>query len=203
MCSRIPKDIIHHHLLPRESTFYLGCRPLWGKCEDETRTPKSENLESSGTFETSELNFRSQNTLPLGVFYTVGKVSKCKCRKWPRMSHSDICSTSYGQKKGRESNWQFDSQPLKVRNWLDPDVCKWSATHRWKALEESYKFSLDFILIRGLSRELWAPKVPRVQIEIVSRLLIGSPRIKSHSDAGAAKQCKEYYIGEGGGFPQV
>jgi len=24
--------------------------------------------------------------------------------------------TRYGKKKGRESNWQFDSQPLKVRN---------------------------------------------------------------------------------------
>jgi hypothetical protein len=30
------------------------------------------------------------------------------------MSHLDICSTRYRKKKGRESNWQFDSQPLKV-----------------------------------------------------------------------------------------
>jgi hypothetical protein len=26
---------------------------------------------------------------------------------------------------------------------------------------------------------------------------------KSHSDAGAAGKCKEYYMGEGGGFPRV
>jgi hypothetical protein len=109
-----------------------------------------------------ELNCRGQKTSPWGVLYTVGKVLKCRCRKWPCMSHSDICSTSYGRKKGRESNWQFDSQPLKVGNRPDPDVCKWSATHRWKALEESYKFSSNFILIRGLSRELWAPKVSGV-----------------------------------------
>jgi hypothetical protein len=32
------------------------------KCEDETHTPKSGNLESFGTLENSELEFRSQNT---------------------------------------------------------------------------------------------------------------------------------------------
>jgi hypothetical protein len=62
------------------------------------------NLESSGIPATLELNCRGQNTLPLGVFYTVEKALKCICRKWPHMNHSDICSTSYGRKKGRESN---------------------------------------------------------------------------------------------------
>jgi hypothetical protein len=37
----------------------------------------------------------------------------------------------------------------------------------------------------------------------VSRLLLGSPRIKSHLDAGAVERRREYYMGEGGGFPQV
>jgi hypothetical protein len=31
------------------------------------------------------------------------------CPKWPRIGHLDIDNQSYGQKKGRESNWQFDS----------------------------------------------------------------------------------------------
>jgi hypothetical protein len=128
---------------------------------------------------------------------------KCRCRKWPRMSHSDICNTSYGRKKGRESNWQFDSRPLKVGNRPDPGVRKWSATHRWKALEENYKFALDLVPIRGLSRELWAPKVLGVQSGTVSGPFLGSPRIKSHSDASVAEQCREYYMGEGGGFPRV
>jgi hypothetical protein len=126
---------------------------------------------------------------------------KFRCRKWPRMSHSDIYSTSYGRKKGRESNWQFDSRPLKVENRPDPDVFRWSATHRWKALEESYKFSSDLVPIRGLSRELWVPKVPGVQSGTISGLLLGSPRIKSHSDAGAMEQRREYYMGEGRDFP--
>jgi len=52
----------------------------------------------------------------------------------------DICSPSYGQKKGRESNWQFDSRPLKVRNQPLLDICKRSAIGHWKALKESYNF---------------------------------------------------------------
>ncbi len=125
--------------------------PLWGKCEDETRTPKSGNLESFGTPKTSELDCRGQNTSPWAVLYIVGKVLKFRCRKWPCMNHSNIYSISYGRKKGRESNWQFDSWPLKVGNRPDPSVCRWSATHRWKALEESYKLFLDLIQIRGMS----------------------------------------------------
>ncbi len=42
-----------------------------------------------------------------------------------------------------------------------------------------------------------------VQTETVLGLLLGSHRIKSHSDVGAVKRRKEYYIGESGGFPQV
>ncbi len=44
------------------------------------------------------------------------------------MSHLDICSPSYEQKKGRESNWQSDSRPLKVGNRPIPDVHSGSAT---------------------------------------------------------------------------
>ncbi len=43
---------------------------------------------------------------------------------------------------------------LKVNNLLDLDACKGSATHRWKALDENYKFTLDLIPIGGLSKEL-------------------------------------------------
>jgi hypothetical protein len=57
------------------------------------------------------------------------------------MHHSDIYITSYGRKKNRESKWQFDFGPLKVGNQPDLGVCRWSATHSWKALEESYKFA--------------------------------------------------------------
>jgi hypothetical protein len=37
----------------------------------------------------------------------------------------------------------------------------------------------------------------------ISRLLLGSPGTKSHSDVGAIERHKEYDMGEGGGFPRV
>jgi hypothetical protein len=128
------------------------------------------------------------------IAYTIGKILKCRCPKWPRMSHLDIWSTSYGQKKGRESNWQFDFRPLKVGNWFDPSAYRWSVAHHWKDLDESYKFSSDLIPIGGLSWELWPPKVLGVQIEIVSELLLGSPETKSHLDVGHVGKRREYTI---------
>jgi hypothetical protein len=72
----------------------------------------------------------------------------------------NICSPSYGQKKGRESNWQFDSRPLKVGNQPLPDLRIESAIRLWKDLGEGYKFGSDLVVIRLCSRELWALKVP-------------------------------------------
>jgi hypothetical protein len=142
--------------------------PLWGKCEVATHTPENGTWESSKTPENSEFDCKGQNTSPWGVLYTAGKVLECRCPKWPRMIHLDICSTSYGQKKGRESNWQFDSRSLKVGNRPDPSACRRSATHHWKALKENYKFASDLIPIGGMSKELWASKVPWLQTGIVS-----------------------------------
>jgi hypothetical protein len=104
--------------------------PLWAKCEGEAHTPKSGKLQSFRTPENSELDCRGQISLHLSALSVIGKVLKCRCPKWPRMSHLDIYSSSFGQKKGRESNWQFDSRPLKVRNRHVPDVRSRSATWR-------------------------------------------------------------------------
>jgi len=186
-------------LFPRMSPTFNACweplyrsqrncsNPTLGKCEDETHISKSGNLESSGTPATSELEKRGQNTSPWGVIYTVRKVLKCRCRKWPPMSHLDIYNTSYGRKKGRESNWQFDFWPQKVGNRPDPGGCRRSATWCWKALEENYKITSYLIPIRGLSRELWVPKVPGFQTGTVWGLHFGSPGKKSHLDAGVAE----------------
>jgi hypothetical protein len=121
------RDILNHRLTTLNdviiATLEVKCRnPTLAKCEDETHTLKVGDLESSGTPENSEFDSRGQNTSHWGVLAIIGKVLKLRCPKWPRMSHLDICSPSYGQKKGRESNWQFDSQPQKVGNPPDPNV---------------------------------------------------------------------------------
>jgi len=46
-------------------------------------------------------------------------------------------------------------------------------------------------------------KVPGLQPGIVSGVQLGSPGKKSHSDVAFAVRCREYYMGEGGGFPRI
>jgi len=98
------------------------------------------------------------------VLYIIEKLLKRKCLKWAHMTHLDIWNTSYGQNKGRESNWQFDSPSLKVRNPSNFLAYKCRATYCWKVLNMGYNFALDFILIGGLHTKLWGPKVARVPI---------------------------------------
>jgi hypothetical protein len=105
--------------------------------------------------------------------------------------------------KGWESNWQFDSQPLNVRNRPDSSACSQNETQCWKALDESYKFALDLVSIKGLNKKLWPHKVSWVQIGTILGLLLGSPKTKNHSDVGATERCRVYYMGEGDGFPRV
>jgi hypothetical protein len=155
------------------------------------------------TLESLERNCRGQNSLPWGVLYIIEKLLKCRCLKWAHMAHLDIWNTSYGQKKGRESNWQFDSRPLKVG--IRPNLLSFRkhGTYRWKVLNESYNFASDCTLIRGLLAKLWGSKVPRVPVGEISRLPRRSPETKSHLDVSPVERHKVYYKGEGGGFPQV
>jgi hypothetical protein len=97
----------------------LVATPLWDRCEGEAHTPESGKSESFRTPKNSELEFRGQNTSHWGVPYTIGKVLKCKCPKWPRMSHLDICSSSYGQKNGQESNWTSSLTPDHKKSGID------------------------------------------------------------------------------------
>jgi len=128
--------------------------PLWPSVGVKPNTSKVGELESSGTPECLELDKNAQNTSHWGVLSVIGKVLKRKYRKWPRIGHLDIFSPSYGQKKGQESNWQFDSRSPKVKNRPLPNLRIESAIRRWKDLDEGYKFGLDFIAIRPGSREL-------------------------------------------------
>jgi len=160
-------------------------------------------LESRWTFKCSKSDYRGQNPMDWVVLYTIENLLKRRCLKWARITHLDIWNTSYGQKKGHESNWQFDSRPLKVGNRPDFVACKWRARYFWKAFDESYNFASDIISIRGLHAKLWGPKIVRVPTLGISRLLFGSLETKCHVDVGLVKRHIVYYKGEGGGFPQV
>jgi hypothetical protein len=165
------------------------------------------NLESSGTPECSELDSKAQNTSHWGFLGVTGKVLKRRYRNCPRIGHLDICRSSYGQKKGRESNWQFDSRPLKVRNRPLPEVRIRSAIRRWKDLDEGYKFGSDLVAIRSRNRELWAPKVPglhpgqsRDDFGTISGLHFGSPGNLCHLDVAPTGRRRVYYREYGDGI---
>jgi hypothetical protein len=84
-------------------------------------------LESWWTSKFSENNYKGQNSLDWGNFYIIGKLLEHRCLQQACMTHLDTWNTSYGQKKGRESNWQFNSRALKVRNHPNFLACTWRA----------------------------------------------------------------------------
>jgi hypothetical protein len=65
--------------------------------------PLSE-MESQRILESLEGDFKGQNSMAWKVPYIIKKLLERKCLKWARMTHFNIWNTSYGQKKGRESN---------------------------------------------------------------------------------------------------
>jgi hypothetical protein len=77
------------------------------------------------------------------VLYIIEKRLKHRCLKWAFIAHLDIWNISYGQKKGRESNCQFDFQPKKVENQPDLFSYKQHATYPWKTFDKNYNFALD------------------------------------------------------------
>jgi hypothetical protein len=119
------------------------------------------------------------------------------------MTHLDIWNTSYGQKKGWELEWQFDSRPLKVGNRPDFLACKWRATCHWKDLDEGYNFCSDLILIGGLHTKLWGPKVAGVLTLAISGLPFGSLGQKAIRMWASWRGAEFTIRGEGSGFPQI
>jgi hypothetical protein len=111
-----------------------------------------------------------------GVLYIIENLLEYKYLKWARIVHLDVWNTSYGQKKGRESNYQFDSGPGKVGNWPDLLSCRQRATYYWKALDKGYNFALNRTSIRGLLTKLWGSKVAGVLAGAISRLPLGKSR---------------------------
>jgi hypothetical protein len=166
-----------------------------GECENELTLPSELpcwELESRWTPESLESDRKGQNLSPRRVIYIIGKLLKLKYLKWACMTHLDIWNTTYGQKKGRESNWQFDSRPQKVKNQPNSLMCRWRATRRWKALEEGYNFALDLISIKGLEKKLTSHKVAGIPTLAISGLPLGSPGTKSHLDEGVVERCRVY-----------
>jgi hypothetical protein len=174
-----------------------GWSPTLGKVGD---------LESSGTPECSELDSKGQNTSHWGVLGVVEKVLKPRYRKWPRIGNSDICSPSYGQKKGRESNWQFASRPLKVGNRCLPDIrserATWLGKISTRATTSVQISSRSKSAVESYGGSKFRESC-RDNFGTISGLHFGSPGNLCHLDVGAVECRRVYYMGDGGGIPRV
>jgi hypothetical protein len=160
-------------------TYSRKCKKVWGSMREWTLTLPRQlplwEMESQWTLKTSESDFKGQNSMASSVLYIIRKLLERRCLKWACIAYLDIWNTSYGQKKGRESNCQFDSQPEKV--WNRPDLLGYRrcATYCWKAFDESYNFALDCTSIRGLFAKLWGSKVTGVLIGAISGFSLRNP----------------------------
>jgi hypothetical protein len=105
-----------------------------------------------------------------------------------------MAKKSYGQV------WQFDFQPLKVKNRPDFLAWRWRATYHWKDFDKGYNFASNLILIGGLHIK-WCPlKIVEVPTLIILRIVLGSPGTKCHLGVSLVARHRVYYKGEGGGF---
>ncbi len=147
-------------------------------------------LESFGTPECLKFNSKAQNTSHWGVLGVIGKVLKRRYWKWPRIGHSDICSLSYGQKKGRRESTSSRRHLEKCDTTLKSfqrDLQLWFRTHP------------DSNSGRGAM-------AVQSSGSLAGTLLgfhFGSPNKMCHSNVASATSRREYYMGEGGGFPRV
>jgi hypothetical protein len=141
------------------------CEGIWGSMSEWTLTLPRQlplwEMESQWTPKISKSNFRGQNSMTCGVIYIIGKLLEHRCLKWAK-------------KKGRKSNYQFDSQREKIKNWSDLLGYRGHATYHWKALNENYNFAWDCILIRSLLARLWGSKVAGVPTSAILGFPFGS-----------------------------
>jgi hypothetical protein len=76
-------------------------------------------LESQMDFRIFKTRLQGSKPIDLKNFLYHWKANETYMFEMGSQCHLSIWNTSYGQKKGRESNCQFDSWPIKVRNRPD------------------------------------------------------------------------------------
>jgi hypothetical protein len=133
------------------------------------------------------------------IIFIIGKPLERRCPKWAHMTHLDIWNTSYGQKKGRELNWQFDSQTTKSQESTRFSCMQAACDIPLESSQRGLQLYFRPRLHRRFARKVMAPQScgsPNLSD-------FESPKTKSHLDVSPVERRGVYYKGEGGGFPQV
>jgi len=108
--------------------------------------------------------------------------------------------------------WAKEGPGVKLAVWLPTTKSRESISSRppnWE-FEMSLKRSRRGIQLWFRPRHDQTPQLrvmsfqsPGTPTGTISGLQLGSPGKKSHLDVASAERCREYYMGEGGGFPRV
>jgi hypothetical protein len=106
--------------------------------------------------------------------------------------------------------WAKEGPGVKLAVWLSTTKSRESTSSRhsireyntalersWRGLQLWFRPRCD----RTLQSEVMSSQSPRILTGTVSGLQLGSPGKKSHLDVASVRSCREYYKGEGGGFP--
>jgi len=132
-------------------------------------------LESSGTPECSELDSKAQNTSHWGVLGVIGKVLKLAV--WLPTTKSRELTSS--RRRLEECDMALESSRRELQHW--------------------FKTRPDSSLGRGAMAVQSSGSPAGTHLG----LHFGSPNKMCHSDVASATSRREYYMGEGGGFPGV
>jgi hypothetical protein len=173
--------------------------PTLRECEDETCIPKMGIWESFGTPKISEFDYRGQNTSYWSVLYIIGKLLKSKMGSHEPFGHL------------QHKLWQKEKSGVKLAIWLSTTE-SWESTRylcvqmecdmplesSWWELQLCFRPHPD----QRSEQEVMAPQSCRSPTLAVSGLPT-PPGQNGHLDVGLVKRHIEYYVGEGGGFPQV
>ncbi len=161
-------------------TYSRECKKVWWSMREWTLTLPRQlplwEMESRWTPETSESNFKGQNSMVCGVIYIIRKLLERRCLKLALIFHLDIWNTSYSQKRGPR---------VKLPVWF-PTRKSWESTRftwlqracniplessRWE-LQLCFKSHLDMRSIH----KVMGSKVVKVPTNAISRLPFGSLR---------------------------
>jgi hypothetical protein len=84
-------------------------------------------------------------------------------------------------------------------SWHQIWECDTSLERSWRGLQLWFRPRCDQTMQSGVM----SSQSPGTSTGTISGLQLGSPGKKSHLDVASAESCKEYYKGEGGGFPRI
>jgi hypothetical protein len=115
-------------------------------------------LHSCGSCECLEPWLERQKRTKMGIHYTNRNFLKCRCLKCHRIVHLNLICTSYDQKKGRKSTWEFDSRPQIPWKKASNEVQSGRVIHLWKDIFERYKILPSHFQNIFDLRKIWMSK---------------------------------------------